>query len=174
MDSGSPAKSSAVNIQFIPLWPLCKILSAVCSTLLHIMGISRSLPILKLRRLRFLIALAVFEVAAVFFSDERSGTAAVATSACDNHRGRDASGLHHGGGLRRGEGAERGEAGCTADRVSGFCHLAQAYQALYGIDQFGGIVADAILEDEFHFLDLSDVGRWVALEDDKIRRFANR
>jgi hypothetical protein len=67
LDSGSPAKSSAVNIQFIPLWPLCKILSAVCSTLLHIMGISRSFPILKLRRLRFLIALGVFEVAAVFF-----------------------------------------------------------------------------------------------------------
>ena len=67
MDYCSPAKSSAVNIQFILVWRLCKILSAVWSMLLRIMDISQSFPILRLRLLRFLFGLGVFELAAVFF-----------------------------------------------------------------------------------------------------------
>lgn len=67
MDYCPPAMSSAVNPQFISLWRLCKILSAVWGMLLRMMDISRSFPNPRLRRFRFLFGLGVFELAAALF-----------------------------------------------------------------------------------------------------------
>ena len=53
-----------------------------------------------------------------------------------------------------------------------FCALVLAVAAFDGVEEFGGVVADAVFEDDFDFFDVVDVGCGVAVEDDEVGVFA--
>ena len=47
-----------------------------------------------------------------------------------------------------------------------------AVAAFDGVEEFGGVVADAVFEDDFDFFDVVDVGGGVAVDDDEVGVFA--
>ena len=50
--------------------------------------------------------------------------------------------------------------------------LVLAVAAFDGVEEFGGVVADAVFEDDFDFFDVVDVGGGVAVDDDEVGVFA--
>src|SRR5580693_2872292 len=61
--------------------------------------------------------------------------------------------------------------GCTALLMIVF---APADHALYGVDEFCGVVAGAIIEDKLDLLVVLDVGRRVSLQQHNVSRFSDR
>jgi len=55
-------------------------------------------------------------------------------------------------------------------RTDGLCRvvLILAVAAFDGVEEFGGVVADAVFEDDFDFFDVVDVGGGVAVDDDEV------
>ena len=52
--------------------------------------------------------------------------------------------------------------------------LVQSYRTAHSLDQFFGIVAHAILKYNFDFLDVRNIPRWIAMNDDNIGRLPMR
>ena len=61
----------------------------------------------------------------------------------------------------------------TSWEISLLPPLAQANESFHRIDEFGGVVADAILEDHLDVFNVLDIGRRVALQNDDVGRFAH-
>src|ERR1700738_4550847 len=52
------------------------------------------------------------------------------------------------------------------------CALPHADRAAHRLDQLRGVVADAVLEDGLHFLDVGDLDRGIAAHDDQVGELA--
>lgn len=52
------------------------------------------------------------------------------------------------------------------------CDSVLAVAAFDGVQEFGGVVAYAVFEDDFYFFDIVDVGGGVAVDDDEVGVFA--
>src|SRR5260370_41131245 len=50
--------------------------------------------------------------------------------------------------------------------------LVLAVAGFDGVEEFGGVVADAVFEDDFYFFYVGDVGGGVAVDDDEVGVFA--
>jgi len=46
--------------------------------------------------------------------------------------------------------------------------------AAHGLNQLARVVANSLFEDQFHVLDVSDVGGWLALDQDEVGFLARR
>jgi hypothetical protein len=62
--------------------------------------------------------------------------------------------------------------GYTTTKRHFVLQLVLAVAAFDGVEEFGGVVAYAVFEDDFDFFDVVDVGGRVAVDDDEVGVFA--